>query len=174
MRRFEGGFTLMEVLTAASVAVVAASMGIPTMTDVIAKRRIEGAATDLETRLIQMRSEALKQNHRTFVSFTGSGENWRYGLDDEAACDTTIADDCAVDEVERVFEGSEWKGVSLTQDFAGNSVGFEPRRGMALGAGTITLTSVAGEVRVRVSPIGHVSTCSPAGAQRLYRYNVCS
>lgn len=173
MRKMSQGFTAMELLTAMSVATVMTTIGFPSMSSMVTKSRLESAATEVHMNLLQARSQAIKQNRNAFVSVTGSAGTWRYGLDDTARCNASTSGDCTVNGVERVFSSSDWRGVSLTQNFANDSVAFEPRRGMAVSSGTITLTSAAGEVRVNVSPIGHVSLCSPAGAQQLRRYPSC-
>lgn len=158
------GFTLMEALTTLVVAAIVIGVGVPGMLSLMAKRRIEGAAAELQAQLQLMRSQAIKQNHNAYVSFSSSGSTWQYGLDDTAPCNPATAGDCSVHGVPKVFNNGAWKGVELSQNFTNNTVGFEPRRGMALNTGTITLTSPGGTVKLNINSMGHVAACSVGGA----------
>ncbi len=167
----QSGFTILEILAVMAVSSVIASIGIPSLTHMLAKRRVEGAATQLQAQLLQLRSQAIKQDGRVFLSFAVNGNNWSYGANDNGVCNPDTVGNCKVDGVEKIFSGDAWRGVSvkLSQNFTQNSVGFEPRRGMAIAAngivdsGTITLQSSAGEVVVNIGPIGQVNICSPSG-----------
>ncbi|MGH8462451.1 MAG: GspH/FimT family pseudopilin [Stenotrophobium sp.] len=182
MRKEQRGFTVLEMLITLVVISIIAGLGVPSYISMLAKRRIEGAASALQTQFQQLRSQAIKRNSIEFLSFAINGSNWSYGVNDNAACNPALAGNCTVNGVSQIFNGSDWKGVTiaLSQSISsnGNSVGFEPRRGMtispggAISSGTITLQSAAGSVQVNVSPIGYISICSPAGSG-ITRYSSC-
>lgn len=172
-RGIQRGFTLLEMMATVSVASIALTIAIPAMQQTFLRRQLEGAASEVYNNLLLMRSQAINKNRNAYVNFTGSGTDWRYGLDDSASCDPAASGDCAVSGSERVYAGSQWKSVTLNQNFAGNELSFEPRRGTASAPGMVTLTSPAGEIRVRISPIAYISICS-VGPQRLGGYAECS
>ncbi|MGH8505409.1 MAG: GspH/FimT family pseudopilin [Stenotrophobium sp.] len=175
------GFTVLELLVTMVVAAVIFGIGVPAFAGMLAKRRVEGAASELQAQLQQLRSQAIKKNSSIFLSFSVDGSNWSYGANDAGACDPAVKGSCKVNGIEEVFAGDAWKGVSvsLSAGIADNSLGFEPRRGMAIapdgaiGSGTITLQSTAGTVEVNVSPIGYINICSPSGSG-VTRYTACS
>jgi len=172
-----GGFTLVEMMVTVSVATILTVVAVPNMQGMMQRRQLEGAAGEVYANLLLMRSQAIEKNRTVFVNFGGSGLNWLYGLDDRTACAPSTAGDCKLNTNddgsggnERVYRGSAWKTVTLTQPFTGGALSFESRRGLPSGSGTIRMTSVAGEIDVSVSPIGYVSICSP---QRLGGYTTC-
>ena len=166
-----GGFTLIELMVTLSVATILTVVAVPGMQQVLQRRQLEGAASEMYSNLLMARSQAIEKNRNAFVNFNGSGATWSYGLDDSASCDPTVSGDCTINSTERVYNSSAWKNVSLSQTFSGNGTTFEPRRGMASGSGTIQLTSVVGEIDLTVSPIGYISACSVGGA--LGSYSAC-
>jgi len=168
-RRFRG-FTLVEMMITVSIATILTVMAVPNMQSMMQRRQLEGAASELYGNLLLMRSQAIEKNRTVYVSFAGSGTNWRYGLDDVAACSPGTTDDCVVNGAERVYRGAAWKTVTLAQAFTANTLSFESRRGLPSGSGTVRFTSVAGEIDVAVSPIGYISICS---SQRLGGYSAC-
>lgn len=168
------GFTLMELMVTLAVAAVLTTIGLPSMQQVLAKRRLSAAAEELYGNLQLMRAQAIKQNRPAYVSFFSDADGWRYGLDDTAACDTSVAGDCTVHGNPRSYSSDNYRGVTLTQTFAANLAGFEPRRGLAFGSGSVTLSSSAGEVRVLLLRIGQLRLCSPAGDDKVSGYADCT
>lgn len=173
MNTRQTGFTLMEVLTSISIATILTTVGVPSMQSTLEKRRLSSAAEELYGNLQLMRAQAIRQNRDSFVSFQIDGDNWRYGLDDTAACDTSVAGDCTVHGNPRVVSSDAYRDVTVTQNFTGNVTGFEPRRGLALHSGAATLTSDAGEIRVMLLRVGQLRLCSPAGAKKVHSYKDC-
>ena len=174
MYRRDRGFTLMELLTTIAVALVLTTIGIPSLQQTLAKRRLSAAAEELYGNLQLMRAQAIKQNRPAYVSFFSDAGGWRYGLDDTAACNLTVAGDCSVHGNARTYSSDNHRGVNLSQTFAANLAGFEPRRGLAFGSGSVTLSSSAGEVRVVLLRIGQLQLCSPAGAHKVSGYADCA
>lgn len=159
----QNGFTLIEVMITLVVAGIIANFALPAMGSMLARHRIEAAAVNLQTQLQLVRSHAIKVGHTTWVSFDTQAQSWQYGVADNDPCDPTKQDSCTVAGVAKVFSGDQWNGVKLSQSFDNNAVGFNPRRGMATHAGTITLASAAGKVAVNVSRLGLVTVCTQSG-----------
>ena len=164
------GFTLIEMMVTLSVATILTVVAVPNMQSMLQRRQLEGAAGEVYANLLLARSQAIEKNQSAFVSFSGSGTGWAYGLDDDSSCNPTLSSDCTVNGAARVYAGSTWSNVSLAHPFAGNVLSFESRRGLPSASGTIQLTSTAGQINVSVSPIGYVSICS---SQRLGGYSAC-
>src|ERR1041384_3858506 len=132
-RRQIRGFTLIEMMVTVSVATILTVVAVPNMQSMIQRRQLEGAAGEMYSNLLLMRSQAIEKNRSVFVNFTGSGTGWTYGLDDVASCSPTTTGDCTVNSAERVYAGTAWKTVTLAQSFTGNALSFESRRGLPSG-----------------------------------------
>ena len=77
------GFTLVELLVAMSVAMIIATLGVPSMQRFIERNRLKTATEKIVGDLKYARSEAIKQNSEIFVSIQQGGP-WCLGLDDTA------------------------------------------------------------------------------------------
>jgi type IV fimbrial biogenesis protein FimT len=72
------GFTLTEVFVVVAILGVLATIGLPSMRDLIASSRLRGAASDLYGSLIFARSEAIKRNGNVDV-IPSVASNWGAG-----------------------------------------------------------------------------------------------
>jgi type IV fimbrial biogenesis protein FimT len=72
------GFTLIEMLTVVSVAVILAMIAVPSFSRLMAAQRIKAAAANLRQALLVTRSEALKRNADVEVLPAASGQ-WSAG-----------------------------------------------------------------------------------------------
>lgn len=71
------GFTLMELMIVVAVAIILASVGIPSMRSFMASQRIKTTSFDLIAMLTITRSEAIKRNAQ--VTATPVGNDWSQG-----------------------------------------------------------------------------------------------
>jgi len=71
------GFTLLELMTALSVAAILAAISIPMYTSFVRNQRVKAAAYDLSYALTLARGEALKRNRSVTVSPDTNG--WKFG-----------------------------------------------------------------------------------------------
>lgn len=170
--RYQKGFNMIELLVALVVLALSIFAGVPSTEHIIGKRRLAGAAEEAESNLRLLRAEAVRHNRTAFVHFS-SGASWFYGLDDRAACNAAVADDCTIDDNERRVRGSHYPGVSMTASFAADTTGFEPRRGMALNSGAIEFHNRTGTLRIVVSALGNLRLCTPAGNDAVAGYPQC-
>lgn len=185
--RSNTGFTLIEMIATVAVLAVLVTVGIPSFQETIDKRRLTGAAEQLQADLQYARSEAIKRNGNVFVTFTGSGTTWCYGLSaTTATCNCTTANSCALDGVEKVVNQTGFRNVSVSQNITGSNLNFEPRRGIVrmnnnaanIGTGTITFESNSGasnekELQISVGTMGRVKMCSPS-SNKVSGYPDCS
>ena len=172
------GFTLIEMIATVAVLAVLVTVGIPSFQETIDKRRLTGAAEQLQADLQYARSEAIKRNGNVFVSFTlVSGTDWCYGMSSTTAtCNCNTATSCQLDGVEKVVNEDGFRNISLgVASITGNNLNFEPRRGLVsvnsnatpIATGSVTLTSNIGTtsakvLRIDVSRLGRVKLCSPS------------
>ena len=179
------GFTLIEMMVTIAVLGILVTVGIPSFQETIDKRRLAGAAEQLYGDLQYARSEAIKRNANVFVTFTGSGTTWCYGMSaTTATCNCTTANSCALDGVEKVVNQSGFRNVSMAvASITGNNLNFEPRRGMVkknnnaadIGTGTVTFTSGSTkQLQLDIRRLGRVKICSPSGdTVNVAGYGVC-
>lgn len=72
------GFTLIEMLTVVSVAVILTMIAVPSFARLMAGQRVKAAASNLRQALLVSRSEALKRNADVAVMPAASGQ-WSAG-----------------------------------------------------------------------------------------------
>jgi type IV fimbrial biogenesis protein FimT len=173
MSQRQGGFNLLELMTSVLVLAIMVSTGVPSFSYMLSKRRLVAAAEETLSNLRLLRVETVRHNRNAYASFTGAGQLWSYGLDDTAGCDPGVAGDCTVDGNERRVQSGKYPGVTMSTSFAGNSTGFEPRRGTALSGGAVSFQNDAGELHVEVSLLGSVRLCTPSGSNQLWGYPAC-
>ena len=139
------GLTIIELLVTLAVCGVLLALTIPSFTDVLAQRRIEGAGTELGTDLQLARSEAVSRNSQVTLTATASSNSYAI-----ASGMTTIK------------SVSLPTGVSITS----GSITYDPLRGTSTAATstTFTVSSSAGSLQLTVNPMGRVSLCSPSGS----------
>jgi Tfp pilus assembly protein FimT len=153
---------LIELIIVVVVLAVIASLAAPSFTRVLAKKRVEGIASELVTDLQYARSEAVQRNEIVRVTFgTGCYVIHTEGVNGAATCSQTAASTTA---------GVQLKTVQLPQGSTASLVPngitylqFEPERGSAKTPGSVNVNSTSGEWQLQavVAPIGRVRVCSP-------------
>ncbi len=162
--RHQWGATLVELMAALAVTFLLVAVGMPDFGASMDKRHLKGVVETLQQDLRLARAEAIKRNQKVYVAFQGSGADWCYGINAGTTCDCTVLNNCAVDGVERVRRSTDLGegAVSLlATTFSSADTRFDPVHGTA-DAGSVKLQSALGvDVKVIVSPMGRVRTCSP-------------
>lgn len=75
--RHSRGFTLIELMVTVAIAIIIATVGIPSFRSLMEGQRIKTASFDIVAMLTLARSEAIKRN--TNVTATPAGNNWGQG-----------------------------------------------------------------------------------------------
>lgn len=175
------GLTLIELLVTVLIAGILIAIAIPTFSTMFEKNRLKGAAERLAAEVQLARGEALARRDPVSVSVV-SGSDWCLGVDEGAAgCDCSVDDvtdatACTVDGVLRVSRVADFEGVQVL----GNDVDatFEPVRGMptaAVADWPILFQNGNGQqVGVRLTVLGSVHLCSPAGSGNIWDYPSCN
>lgn len=172
--RRAAGFTVIELMAVAVVAVILLALAVPSWRDTMARKRVEGVFVELQSDLEYARSEAVARNAAVRVSF-GSG-CYVIHLDGSAmTCDATSQS--VTPPTARLKGLSLGTGSTVTiapQDALG-TLRFEPLRGVADhdGSGTQAVllladTSGAWSLKASVSGVGRVNVCSPGGTIKGY------
>ncbi len=160
------GFSLTELLVVIALIGIIASIAIPSFQGMIEKNRLKAAIESLAADLMFARTEAIKRSTNLDVSISIDGASWCYGIDnDNTHCDCSTADDCAI----KTVKGSLFSGTILDAD---DNTTFDFRRGSAKAIGS-TLSTRNYSARVRVSSIGRVRICIPAGSTAIRGYDGC-
>jgi type IV fimbrial biogenesis protein FimT len=178
------GVTLIELMIVILITAVLLAIGIPAFQSVIDRNRLKSATENLFADLQFAKAESVKRNAQVFiiVSATSGNSNWNYYLTENSAC-TSFNDsdkrstvfcgtgDLTNGRVRREVTNSDFPGVTISPSSAGQ-LSFSPIRGLANGGnGTVILNSRRGkELRVIVSSLGRIRTCSPSGSANVPGY----
>lgn len=149
------GFTVVELLVSVAIIAILAVIAAPALGEYLATLRLKGATEELAADLQLARMESVQKNAQVTFTMAGTGYSITRGA-------TTI------------------KTVALT---SGSSVSagtamvavFDPVRAMATVTNgpniTMANSSTSRTLRVSLSTMGRITTCSPSGT--VNGYNVC-
>lgn len=145
------GFTLLELMATISIIAILAAIAIPSFTSTLEKRRIVGAAEQLQSDLRWARAEAIKRNKDVRITFT-KGSAWNYTINIiEPNNQTTL--------VKTVSYG-DYRDTTLDSNLANTT--FDHVRGTA-NNGTATFTSNSLSFSVVLSLLGRARICGNSG-----------
>ena len=178
------GFTMIEMLITIAIVAVVVSLAAPSYSTFIEKRKITGGAEEIASFMMLARSEAVKHNQQTTVSFVRNGDtDWCIGMMfGSAPCDcenstVTDADYCALKYTDsggnvvepQLISSGDYSGFKLTAaataSGAGSALTYDPVRGILadvldISSFTIQSNNAAYELRTNISATGTVKTCT--------------
>ena len=170
LRGLARGVTMIECCLALSILAILVGSGLPSMTDLLSRKRLEGQSQELVADILHMRNESIMRNVNVRMAFSegpgGSCYVVHTGSAGACSCDGSGSSQCTGADA-AVLTARHW----LAGDARGvqanvNSILFDPRTGLAAPGGTVKLTDAAGrEIRHIVSLRGRVRTCSPQAGQ---------
>lgn len=175
--RTSRGFTLVELMITITVAGILLALAAPSFNAFIDKYRAKRAADTLSAFLINTKTEAIKRNMpvRAVFQSASSGASWCVGMTTANTCDCMTANACQIDGVDRLVQGTNFKGIVLTSPDDGDMFTFAPQRGTANIEDSPQVQSAGGlQIRVVVkNTTGRIRLCSPSGAGNIGGYPVC-
>ena len=138
------GFTMIELMVIIAIVGVLAAVAVPSFTESMARRRLEGAANELNADLQFAKSQAVSVNAAVSMVTSAHGHT----VSSASATFKTLALDSKI---------------TLTSP---STVTFEPYRDFANAAIAITLThtQTAAQLQVKVDAMGRIQMCSPSGS----------
>jgi type IV fimbrial biogenesis protein FimT len=168
---FQRGVTLIEAGITTSVVAIAATLGVPSFTQMRDTRALEGVSAELGQDLQYVRSEAVARNvslrlttqplaggGACYVIHTGSSGDCQCAADGSAIC-------TAGDQSIKSVAFGQGQRVSVTVNSA--SMLWHPDRGTVTPTGTLRLSLPDGRAISHVVNImGRARTCSPLGSMR--------
>lgn len=171
--RLSQGVTLVEALVSVAILAICASIAVPALTSFKETLKLKGAAEQLLMELRWAQSESIKKSSALSVNFNDEDEQWCYGFSLNASCDCDEPNSCTIDGTERKTDYSSLAGLSLKANVSGNRFTFNPLRGTVT-AGNVELGADNGKVvRIVLSGMGRIRTCSPAGDSNVGGYPIC-
>lgn len=143
MRR-SAGFTLIELMVTVGIAAILIAIALPSMTESMARRSLEGVANELSADLQYAKSQAVSINTDVTLLTTAQG----YTISSTASTLKTVTLDSAV---------------SLTDAV---TVTFEPHRSLPASAASITVShsKTSASLEIKVGAMGSIQLCSPDGS----------
>lgn len=172
-RLSQQGVTLVEALVSVAILAICASIAVPALTSFKETLKLKGAAAQLLMELRWAQSESIKKSSALSVSFKDENADWCYGFSLGTSCDCNESDSCMIDGELRATDHTAMTSLLLKANVSGKRFTFNPLRGTVT-AGNVQLTGSGGKViRVVVSGMGRIRTCSPSGDSNVGGYPIC-
>ena len=174
-RRSVAGVSLVECLVVIGLVAVIAASAAPSFQSLLARRAVEGLASELATDLLWARSEAVARNDGVRVTFDSVHACYvvQAGDDGECRCSGeaqgSVATVCT-GTTTALKTGRVPASPAVSLQASVRSTRFDPQFGTATPAFTDSIEGVTGlAVRHVVNLMGRVRSCSPGGAMPGYR-----
>ena len=157
------------------VVAILAAIAVPGFNDFVAKNRVKSAAEDIYGLILQAKSEAPIRDANISVNTNTGATPWCVGFSTTANCDCTNTTSCVVPvagtNVVQVVNGADYRGVTITETFAGTGTTFNRIRGDAA-EGTISVISDNWQLNIVISAEGRIRICNP-NANAMSGYGAC-
>jgi type IV fimbrial biogenesis protein FimT len=162
------GFTIIELMVVVALVAVILAVAAPSFTSTLARKRMEGVASELATDIQYARSEAAQRNAAVGVVFGPACYTvYVLGSTNATSC-TALGTGATSLKAVSISGGSS---LAFAPTVSGAFIAFDPLRGMAIDAGsgtsdlsgTVTVTNVAGnwQIQALVTKVGRTKLCSP-------------
>lgn len=168
------GFTMIELMIVVAIIAIVATLAAPSFRGFLAKKRIEGVASELATDLHYARSEAVSRNATVRVTF-GSGcyllTAQPDGSSPASSCSQSSNPTLGTGAVNiKQVQLQSGATASLSPNASLTYIEFDPVRGIASfstgsGSGSVDINSSVGswQLRANVTAVGSLTLCTPGG-----------
>jgi type IV fimbrial biogenesis protein FimT len=175
-RQHARGVSLVESMITLAVTAVTLGTVVPGFGDMHDRRRLEGAAAQIETELQYARSLAVEQRQTVRMSFHGEAGHSCYvvhtGGPGDCRCDQGEAREAVCEGDARALRTAHFEaatGLRLSSNAA--SIGFDAVKGTVTPTATLQLANAHDDrLRLVVNIMGRVRACTPTG---LAGYKAC-
>ena len=167
------GLTLVELAVTMAVAAVLVSTAGPSLSDIIAARRLDGVATQLASDIQFVRTDAVARNQPLRLSFFAGADGSCYlihtGASAQCSCSANGTAQCSGDAVQlKAVQLPASDRIAVSSNAA--SLLFDPLHGTSSPTATLRVVGVNGRaIHHIVNLMGRVRSCSPLGAMPGYR-----
>lgn len=178
------GFTMIELMVVVALTGIILALAAPSFTDFLAKKRVEGIASELDTDVQFARSESVRRNTAVRISFGSANHCYVIHTVGSTAssCNTTGASTIGTGATELKTVQLPGSGpISLSREDELNYIEFDPVRAMASSdAGDSPYwVDVVGSnggwtLRPEVSKVGRVRICNRSSNGKPTNYKACS
>ena len=172
------GLSLLEITIALSIMAIVVGAAAPSFQRMLARRVVEGRATELIGDLALARAEAVSRNTTVRVSFIKSSDVeacyvLHTGKTEDCSCLTAAPAVCihGAQEIKTiVIPANDAVQMQWGLSHKSSYLAFEPTRGTASSYGSITLSSAqSAAIKLVVNSMGRVRACAPAAAWSGYK-----
>ncbi len=190
MKKWNSGFTLIEIMMSIVLLAIGAALALPSYREMVEKRQLTNGAEQIMAFVNSTQMEAMKQNRVVTVSYSRTADNnWCFGATLGAtACDcnettSTETDFCAINSAPSVIGNANTGNLDLLKSITGDGAySFDPIRGIFLPNTDNSIDSLIAELSspsqtyklsLTVSNTGQTILCSKDSSHKVPGYSVC-
>jgi len=170
----ERGVTLIEVAVVLTLVAIAVTTAAPGFQGLVARKRLEGVASQLATDLQTVRTEAVARNEPVRLSFHADAGGSCYvihtGAKAQCSCSGPAPAACT-GEAEQIKTVWLPAAQQIAVQASAGSILFDPLHGTSTPTGTARVIGTPGAIHHVVNIMGRVRSCSPEGL--LPGYRIC-
>ncbi|GAC14409.1 prepilin peptidase dependent protein A [Aliiglaciecola lipolytica E3] len=162
---FQRGLTLLEIMIVLSVIMLLATLGAPSIIQMLQHQQLKGTLQTSYFLLQQARSTAISQHNSVTAQFQ-KGSDWCIALSDTGPCNCQVKSACTVDNIEYRISALDYPQVKISDTTMGKdqTIVFDGVRGTAIGnAGTGVFSNGNETAKLIVSNLGRVRICMQQG-----------
>lgn len=184
MNTKQHGFTLIEMMITITILGILLAIAVPSFTDWLNRKRIDGVANEFASLIQLARSESTKQNKKIYIQATRSATDWSLMATTTSATCTAL-DACDL----RSMRLAQYSRIAISDWVAASKIGISPNLNGAhispidslfsfnpastTDAQSVTFETTGYQLRVLISRTGNTTICTPTGQKTIAGYSTC-